>query len=145
MTITVLRARPRPVEDAARDRDALVRAEDERVGALHVDLELALEDEEELVLGLVLVPVELSFDDSETDDGVVDLRERLVEPRLDGGRLGADVDPLELFELHVEIDLVRLLCHSHLLRSRTLRRSTAFRAAVRRRLGRPGSTPRSRG
>src|SRR3954469_2280756 len=94
------------VHDPARHRVALARLERHRLAALDVDHEPAVHDEEELVLVVVLVPVEVALDHAETDDGVVDARERLVEPRLVRGGLGADVDELEGAELLVEADVL---------------------------------------
>src|SRR4051794_10582620 len=94
------------VHDPARHRVALARLERHRLAALDVDDEPAVHDEEELVLVVVAVPVEVALDHAEADDGVVDARERLVEPRLVRGRLGADVDELEEAELLVEADVV---------------------------------------
>ena len=53
-----------------------------RCRPLDVDQQPALEDEEELVLVVVLVPVEVAVEDAQADDRVVDRRERLVEPGL---------------------------------------------------------------
>jgi hypothetical protein len=86
--------------------------EDERVLSLDVDVQLAFEHEEELVLRFVLVPVEVALDHPEPDDRLVHGRQRLVEPGLDARRLRADVDPLQLAVLVVEVDPVvaRLRC-----------------------------------
>jgi hypothetical protein len=80
--------------------------ERDRVRALDVDHQRPVEDEEELVLDLVLVPVEVALDHAQPDDRVVDLGERLVEPGLDGGGLGVHVDVGERVELDVEVDVV---------------------------------------
>jgi hypothetical protein len=94
------------VHDAPRHGVALLRVERHRVGALDVDEQPSFEDEEELVLDGVLVPVEVAVDDAEADDRVVDRRERLVEPRLVRGGLRAHVDECALAELLVEVDVV---------------------------------------
>ena len=73
---------------------------------LDVDQQPALEHEEELVLVVVLVPVEVAFDDPQAHDGVVDLGQRLVEPRLVRGGLGGDVDERAVGVLDVELDVV---------------------------------------
>jgi len=91
----------------------VARLERDGVAAFDVDDEPAVHDEEELVLVVVLVPVEVALDDAEADDGVVDARQRLVEPRLVRGGLGADVDELEGAELLVDLDvLVALRAHA---------------------------------
>ena len=86
------------MNDALGHAARLVLAERDRVGALDVDQQLTLEDEEELVLVVVLVPVKISVDHAESDDGIVYRYERLVEPRLMGGCLGGHVDQLEVPE-----------------------------------------------
>jgi len=48
--------------------------------AFEVDQEMSFDDVEELVVGVVLVPVILSLDDSEADHGIVHLTQGLVVP-----------------------------------------------------------------
>ena len=55
-----------------RDRERLVRLEHDGVRVLDVDLQLPREHEEELVLDVVLVPVEVALDHAEAHDRVVD-------------------------------------------------------------------------
>src|SRR5436190_4733678 len=86
------------MHDAPRHRAGLVRAERDRLAAGDVDQQLAVDDEEELVLVVVLVPMELAVDHAEADRGIVDASERLVEPRLVRGRFGRNVDQLEVAE-----------------------------------------------
>jgi len=50
--------------------------------AFQVDLEAPLDDVEELVFLVVLVPVELALEDAEPDDAVIHPAERLVVPRV---------------------------------------------------------------
>jgi len=45
-----------------------------------IDCELSLDDVEELVFVIVLVPMEFTLQDAQTDHAVVDLTQRLVEP-----------------------------------------------------------------
>jgi hypothetical protein len=77
-----------------------------RLVLLYIDEQLPVQDEEELVGVVVLVPVELSLDDAEADHGVIDHRQRLVEPGLMLSRLPGDVDQREMPELDVELDVV---------------------------------------
>src|SRR6185312_3668166 len=70
--------RMRPVHDAPRDRHPLAGVEHKRPAPLYLELEPALEHEKELILLLVLVPIdEPALDDRETDYVVIDSRERL--------------------------------------------------------------------
>jgi hypothetical protein len=100
---------PRPVHHASRDRVALVALERHRVAVLEVDQQPAVEHEEELVLVVVLVPVEVAFDDAEPDDGVVDRRQRLVEPGVVAGDLRRDVDQREAPVLVLELDVIAVV------------------------------------
>ena len=88
------------------NRDRLPRPENRRLAAFDLDLELAVEDEKALVVAFVLVPVKLAVQHTEPDDGVVDARQRLVEPRLVPCREGVDVELAKLPELVVEMDVV---------------------------------------
>jgi hypothetical protein len=78
-------------------------------GVFDVNLEPALDDQEELVLGIVLVPVEFALDNAEPNDCVVDGRQRLVEPAV-GDRRGLfpDIERAQLTVLVIEPDLVGL-------------------------------------
>jgi hypothetical protein len=104
--------RSRPVDHSSRDRKPLVRSERYRP-ALQVNQQRALQDEEELVLLVVLVPVEFPFQDTEPNHAVVDATEGLVEPPLLARRDEAwHIDELEKTELHVQVDVViGLLAH----------------------------------
>jgi len=87
------------VHGAAWHAASLVRADGDRALVwLQIDRQLALDDEEELVLVVVLVPVEVALDDAQADHGVVDRDERLVEPRFVRRGLTWDVDQLEMAE-----------------------------------------------
>lgn len=81
-----------PMHDPFRNRAGLMPGQRDRFAVLDIDQQLAVEDEEEFVLVVVLVPMEISIDDPQADDGIVDGRKRLVEPRLVGRRLGRNVD-----------------------------------------------------
>src|SRR4051794_39675852 len=100
--------RTRPVDDALRDRVALVAVERDRVAVLEVDEQPAVEDEEEFVGVVVLVPVEVPVEHADADDGVVDRGQGLVEPRLVPGGLLPHVDEREMAVLLVEADVVVL-------------------------------------
>ena len=83
----------RSVDDAARDRHSLTRAEHERLAPLYLRLKPALEHEEEFILVLMLVPIdERTVNDREADYTVIHSRERLVEPRVVCGAFGGQVD-----------------------------------------------------
>lgn len=60
------------MDDALGHRVGLVDIESDGVAVLEVDEQLALEGEEELIFVVVLVPVEVPFDDPEPYDGVID-------------------------------------------------------------------------
>ena len=51
---------------------ALMGSQADGLGAIDLDDELTVEDEEELVLEVVLVPVKVAFEHSESYDNVVD-------------------------------------------------------------------------
>ena len=90
---------------AARDRNSLARRQLDRP-VLEVHDEPALHEEEELILVVVLVPVELAFQDAEANDRVVDAGECLVVP-LVSARLyqRGDIDNLERVVEDVEVVL----------------------------------------
>src|SRR6184192_1605969 len=105
--------RARMVKDATRDRHALVHTKDEWLPPLHLEFELSLEHEKELVFVLVAVPVdELALDHGKSDDGVIHARERLIHPRPIPRALCDYVDPCKLTVLVVISDVVVL--HTHL-------------------------------
>src|SRR5262249_26512245 len=72
-----------------------------------VEEERAVDHEEELVLDVVIVPVELAVEHADTRDAVVDHGQGLVPPRL-GAIVGelAGLDDLERTILHVVVDVV---------------------------------------
>jgi hypothetical protein len=82
---------------------------------LEVEEEEALQDEEQLVLPVVFVPVELPEEDPEARDGVVHAAERAVPPGL-GARVGEPprLHHLQGTELHLGADVVG---HGALLRA----------------------------
>src|SRR6185503_6855692 len=95
------------MDHAARNHDCLPRPEIEGAATFDVHEEASLHHVEELVLAIVLVPVELALEDPEAYDAIVDLAERLVPPLLAalvGGRSG--VDDLERPILQVGVDRV---------------------------------------
>ncbi len=72
-----------------------------------VNEEPSLEDEEELVFLVVLVPVEFSLHHAEANDTLVDPAERLVVPLVLGGCDEAwDVNKLKEVELGLQVDSV---------------------------------------
>mgnify|MGYP001573009185 CR=1 FL=1 len=85
------------------DRQPLPRLEREGL-SLDVDKEAALDDEEELIVGLVPMPVVFPLDDAQSDDGIVHPDEGLIEPAVGAGRDdGGDIDDLEGAVLDVEM------------------------------------------
>jgi glycerol-3-phosphate dehydrogenase len=68
----------------------------------------ALEIPGEAVTDPVL-SVRVALDNAEPDDGVVDRRQRLVEPRVVAGDLGRDVDQREAPVLVLELDVIAVL------------------------------------
>src|SRR3989475_3421575 len=111
---------PRAVPYAARHDEALARRELDRA-ALEIDDEAPRDDVEELVFGVVLVPVVLPLHHTKPHDGVVDLAQRLVVPGM-GARIDQrlDVDELERPVAHVEVSVVgmgRVVGHDDLLAS----------------------------
>src|SRR5512143_252160 len=72
-----------------------------------VNQEVTANDVEELVLSVVLVPMVLALDDTETDNGVVDLAESLVVPRDAAGLdQGGDIDIHEWPVLDIQASVV---------------------------------------
>jgi hypothetical protein len=76
----------------------LLWTERDRRGSFEVDQELTVEDEEELILIVVLMPVEVSVDHAGSHHRVVDRGERLVELWLARRGLGGDVDQFHMTE-----------------------------------------------
>ena len=77
----------------ARDRHPLTGAEHEQLAPFYLELKPALEHEKELILVLMLVPIdEPTVNDRETDYTVIHGRERLVEPRVVRDAFGDQVD-----------------------------------------------------
>src|ERR1017187_3203084 len=77
----------RPVNHSPGNKRALTCRQRYGVSALNIDHQAPGNYEEELVLIVVLVPVEVSLDDSKPNDAVVDGTYGLVEPRF---RVGAN-------------------------------------------------------
>ena len=85
--------RARAVNDATRDRHALMHTKQERPPALDLELEPSLEHEKELVFVLVAVPVdELALDHGKSNDAIIHARERLIHPRFVPLTLRGNVD-----------------------------------------------------
>jgi len=89
------------VQDPAGDGISLLRKKLQR-SRLQIQKQRPLQDEKELVLGLMLVPMELPFKDAQADDAIVDLGQIEVDPFL--GVLAdhaGDVDDLGLAEFRI--------------------------------------------
>ena len=77
-------------------------------GGFEIDEKAAGQDEEELVVNLVVMPVILASHDAQADDGVVHARQRLIVPGvLHRRRERVDIDPLERIEEDVQVRCVR--------------------------------------
>src|SRR2546429_10023509 len=95
------------MQDPPRYHEALSRAECDRA-SLEIDDELALYYIEELVVGVVLMPVILALHHAQSDDRVIHLAEGLVIPlELAGVDQRLEVDNGEMREKDVEERLVR--------------------------------------
>ena len=99
----------RSVQHARRNGKRLSGTEINALSAVELDSEQPVQDEEELVLLVVLVPVELALHHAEPYENVAHLDQRLVEPRrvdsvdqrlhihrLQGGKQGLVVDVIVL-------------------------------------------------
>src|SRR5947207_14866332 len=96
------------MQDPPRYHEALSRAECDRA-SLEIDDELALYYIEELVVGVVLMPVILALHHAQSDDRVIHLAEGLVIPlELAGVDQRLDVDNGEMRKEDVETRLVRV-------------------------------------
>src|SRR6266567_4591174 len=93
------------MHDALRHRETLPRPELDRP-PLEIDDPSSLDHVEELVLVVVLVPVEFTLHHAEAHDAVVHATERLVVPAVP-----AAIDELERSEQRVEMDGVGLRSH----------------------------------
>ena len=75
-----------------------------------IDDEVPLQDEEELVVVVMFVPVVFALHDSQANNGVVHLAERLVIPLLGAGfHQGWNVNQVERGKLYVEVSSVRII------------------------------------
>ena len=72
--------------------------------------EVSLQDEEELVIAVMFVPVVFALHDSQANNGVVHLAERLVVPLLGASfHQGWNVNQVERRKLYVEVSGVRII------------------------------------
>lgn len=107
--------RPRLVDDALGDGDALVGAEGEGF-VFEVDIEQPAQDKEELIVIVMLVPVVFALDDAHADAGVVDDAERLVEPGVGVGGVDCiNVDKFQRAMQHIEPGLIGVVGHGRML------------------------------
>jgi hypothetical protein len=75
-----------------------------------IDDEVPLQDKEEFVVVVMFVPVVLALHDSQANNGVVHLAERLVVPLLGAGfHQGWNVHQLERRKLDIEVSGVRII------------------------------------
>jgi hypothetical protein len=82
------------VSDSSRDHDPLA-GKQFHSSLVEVQEELSIDDIEELVFFIVLVPVEFAVEDAEAHDAVIDKRQRLVPPAV-GALVGQLADILKL-------------------------------------------------
>ena len=95
------------MQHAGRDAERLFRLEDNRISALQLDVELTLQEIEELILLIVLVPVVLPVHHPKADQDVAYLDQGLVVPRLrDVVDELLNVDGLESLEERLVMDRV---------------------------------------
>lgn len=99
------------MHDAFRHHRALPWIERDGLGIFDFNDELAFDHIEELILVVMLVPVEISVDDTESDHAIIDIDEALVPPGLDAVCERLDVHVFERSEFGVEMDLVGSLSH----------------------------------
>src|SRR4029453_15969744 len=97
----------RTMQHAGRDAEGLIRLEYNGVPALQLDVELTLQEVEELVLLIVLVPVILPLHHSKADQDIAHPDQSLVVPRLrDGVDEVLNIDRLEGLEERLVMDRV---------------------------------------
>jgi len=81
-----------------------------------IDEKVPLQDKEELIVVVMFVPVIFALHNSETNNGVVHLAERLVVPLISAGfHQGGNVHHVKGRELHVEVSsvgVILLLAHA---------------------------------
>ena len=75
-----------------------------------IDDKVPLQDKEELIVGVMFVPVVLALHDPQTNNGVVHLAERLVVPLIGAGfHQRRNVYHLESWKLDIEVSSVRII------------------------------------
>jgi hypothetical protein len=95
--------------DAFRNDKSLLCLEIDRA-IFEVDDKMPLQDKEELVVIVMFVPVVFALHDSQANNGVVHLAERLVVPLLGAGfHQGWNVNQVERGKLYVEVSGVRII------------------------------------
>ncbi len=94
------------MHDPFRHRETLLWAQPDRVTAFYLDHELAVENQKELILVVVLVPMKLTLQHTKPNHGVIDGCKRLVEPRLVSRCLPSEIDERKLPLLVVKLDVV---------------------------------------
>jgi hypothetical protein len=111
--------RARAVHRPLRNREAFVLSKHDGVLSLHVQRYLAFKDEKELVLIDMLVPGEISLENSESNNGIVDRRQRLIVPRRVGRHLAWNIDNAQhtiLYGFVVSKVCRQLILHNGVLR-----------------------------
>lgn len=75
-----------------------------------IDDKVPLQDEEELIVGVMFVPVVLALHDPQANNGVVHLAERLVVPLIGAGfHQTRNVHHAERWKLDIEVSSVRII------------------------------------
>ena len=97
-----LLGRTGPVHDPFGDGDALARIQFYRL-VFEIDEQLPFRNKEELVIIVVLMPMEFAFHDPDSHDAFIHLCQGLIEPFIGTGRhhLG-NVDALEVAEFCIQ-------------------------------------------
>ena len=94
------------MDDGSRHQGALAGTEVDGLLALDVDDQVTGDDEEELILGVVFVPVKVAVENPHADHAVVDRTQSLVEPRLVLIDDFVDIDEAEAGDQRFEDDSV---------------------------------------
>jgi hypothetical protein len=113
--------------------EALLRLKINRT-VLKINDEMSLENEEELVIVIVLVPMVLTLHDTQTNNRIVHLAERLVVPLIRASRNERrDINEAKLWELDIKVRGVWVglgVTHPGLLRQSLLERSLNLKLMV---------------
>jgi hypothetical protein len=96
--------RPGEMHDASRDNKSLARSELNDASTFEFDDPLALDDIKELVFVIMLVPMEVSFDDSQAYHAIIHMTQGLIPPGMVGPDDRRQVHHFERLESGIEMD-----------------------------------------